>query len=175
MSIYDGLNADKIKGIRLRVESNAEIIDDIVKDIIQPYCKDLDVYVTFVKGCLGNGEQPPTTSELEDFCMNLSSLIYFAGGSCENLGVRDDISKAVWKETYNNARDSLERGTVADKNSQAELESQQEQLTNICFSRAYRTMKAKVDAAQELMSSCKKVLSHRMQEEQLTHLASNID
>ena len=175
MSIYDGLNADKIKGIRLRVESNAEIIDGIVKDIIQPYCKDLDAYVTFVKGCLGNGEQPPTTSELEDFCMNLSSLIYFAGGSCENLGVRDDISKAVWKETYNNARDSLERGTVADKNSQAELESQQEQLTNICFSRAYRTMKAKVDAAQELMSSCKKVLSHRMQEEQLTHLASNID
>ena len=107
--------------------------------------------------------------------MNLSSLIYFAGGACENLGVRDDISKAIYKETYNNARDNLDRGTVADKNSLAELESQQEQLTNVCFSRAYKTMKAKVDAAQELLSSCKKCLSHRMQEEQLTHMASNID
>lgn len=175
MSVFDNLNVDKVKNIRLHVEDNAKIVDSIVDDIIQPYCKDLDNYVRFVASCLKNGETPPTTGELEDFCMNLSSLIYFAGGMCESLGVRDDISKAVYKETYNNARDNCERGTVADKNTQAELESQQEQLTNICFSRAYKTMKAKVDAAQELLSSAKKVLSHRMQEENLTHLMSNLD
>lgn len=170
MSVFDNLNVERVKAIKLHVEDNAKIVDSIVDEIIQPYCKDLDAYVKFVAGCLKNGETPPTNAELEDFCMNLSSLIYFAGGMCENLGIRDDISKAVYKETYNNARDNCERGTVADKNTQAELESQQEQLTSICFSRAYRTMKAKVDAAQELLSSCKKVLTHRMQEEQLTHL-----
>ena len=170
MSAFDNLNIEKVKSIRLHIEDNARIVDSIVSDIIEPYSKDLDRYVKFVSECLKDGETPPTTSELEDFCMNLSSLIYFAGGMCENLGIRDDISKAVYKETYNNARDNCERGTVADKNTQAELESQQEQLTNICFSRAYKTMKAKVDAAQELLSSAKKVLSHRMQEEQLTHM-----
>lgn len=169
MSIFDNVSVDKVKNIRLHVEDNAAIIDSIVDDIINPYCKDLDKYVHFVASCLKDGEKPPTTGELEDFCLNLSTFIYFAGGMCENLGVRDDISKAVWKETYNNARDD-QKGTVADKNAQAELQSQQEQLTNVCFSRAYKKMKAKVDAAQELLSSCKKVLSHRMQEESLTHL-----
>lgn len=174
MSVYDNLDISKVKNIKLHIEDNATIIEGIVDEILQPYCKDLDRYVSFVADCLKDGEKPPTTAELEDFCLNLSAQIYFAGGMCENLGIKDDISKAVWKETYNNARDDY-KGTVQDKNSQAELQSQQEQLTNVCFSRAYKTMKAKIDAAQELLSSCKKVLSHRMAEMELTHMMSHIE
>ena len=159
--------------IKSKVESTSIQVDEIVESIIQPYCKDLDKYIRFIANCLRDGENPPTTTELEDFCMNLSTYIYFAGGMCEQLGVRDDISKAIWREVYNTARDNNASGTVADKNTQAELQSQHEQLTNVCYARAYKTMKAKVDAAQELLSSCKKVLSHRMQEEQLTHMMSN--
>jgi len=162
---------DQIKG---KVESASVKVDEIVFGIITPYSKDLDNYVKFIASCLKDGEKPPTTSELEDFCMNLSTYIYFASGMCEQLGIRDDISKAVWKEMYNTARDNNAHGTVADKNTQAELQSQHEQLTNVCYSRAYKMMKSKVDSAQELLSSCKKVLSHRMQEEQLTHMTSGI-
>ena len=165
---------DVVKTIKSKVETASVHVDDIVSDIIKPYSKDLDTYVRFVATCLKDGEKPPTTSELEDFCLNLSTYIYFAGGMCEQLGIRDDISKAIWKEMYNTARDNNAVGTVADKNTQAELQSQHEQLVNVCYSRAYKTMKAKVDAAQELLSSCKKVLSHRMQEEQLTHMTSGI-
>ena len=172
MSIYDGLNRDKFDAIKLHVEDNSKIIDGIVNDIIQPYCGDLDKYVAFVQDCLKDGDRPPTNGELEDFCLNLSTLIYFAGGFCEQLGVRDDIAKAVYKEMYNSKRDEC-GGTIADKNSFAELQSQQEQLVSICYTRAYKTLKAKVDSAQELMSSVKKVLSHRMQEEELTRISSN--
>lgn len=168
--VYDNLKLDQIDKIKLHVENNSATVDDIVNGIITPYCKDLDAYVKFIAECLKDGNNPPTTSELEDFCMNLATYIYFACGLCEQLGIRDDISKAVWREMYNTARDNTTGGTVADKNSQAELLSQQEQLTNICYSRAYKTMKAKVDAAQELLASCKKVLSHRMQEIELTHI-----
>jgi hypothetical protein len=55
----------------------------------------------------------------------------------------------------------------------AELTSQQEQLTSICYTRAYRIVKAKVDNAQELLSSCKKVLSRRMSELELTHMGGS--
>lgn len=170
MSIYDNLKIDEVEKIRLHVENNSASIDSIVDKIIQPYCKDLDNYVKFIADCLNDGLNPPSDVELEDWCMNLSTYIYFAGGMCEQLGIRDDISKAVWKEMYNTKRNELDRGTVADKDSLAELSSQQEQLTNICYNRAYRIMKTKVDNAQELMSSCKKVLSRRMQELELTHL-----
>lgn len=156
--------------LRNNVEQDSKSIDEIVNMIIKPYCKDLDKYVEFIKDCLQDGENPPTTVELEDFCMNLSTDIYFASGMCEYLGIRDDIAKALYKEMYNTHRDSIEKGTVADKNTLAELASQQEQLTSVCYTRAYKIMKNKVDAAQELLSSCKKVLSHRMQAEELTRI-----
>lgn len=165
------VDINAIQGIKLRVENNSHIVDDIVRDIIKPYTQDLDKYVLFIKDCLKDGENPPTDVELEDFCMNLSTYIYFASGMCEQLGIRDDIAKAVYKETYNNARDNADRGTVQDKNTLAELEAQQEQIISVCYTRAYRIVKAKVDSAQELLGSCKKVLSRRMSEMELTKLA----
>ena len=171
-NIYDNLKIERVDKIRLHVEDNSKTIDDIVNEIIHPYCKDLDAYIEFIRDCLADGDNPPTDVELDDFCLNLSTFIYFAGGLCERLGVRDDISKAVYKETYNSARAEHEKGTVADKDSVAELKSQQELLTNICYNRAFKTMKAKVENAQELLSSCKKVLTRRMQEYSLTHMVN---
>ena len=168
LSTVDITGVDKIQ---LHVEDNSRIVDGIVDEIISPYVRDLDEYIKFIRSCLRNGETPPTNSELEDFCLNLSTFIYFAGGMCEQLGIRDDIAKAVYRETYNSSRDSLVDGTVADKNTIAELESQHEQLVSICYNRAYKIVKAKVESAQELLSSCKKVLSHRMQEMDLTKFA----
>lgn len=167
---FDNLQIKKVKNIRLHIEDNSKIIDSVVEDIIHPYCKDLDKYVTFIRECLADGENPPTDVELDDFCLNLSTLIYFAGGMCEQLGIRDDISRAVYKEMYHGSRSKLEKGTVADKDSLAELQSQQEAITNICYSRAYKIMKSKVGNAQELLQSCKKVLSRRMQEQELTRI-----
>ena len=171
--LYDNIQIMKVKDIQLHVENNSKTIDEIVNDIINPYCKDLDNYVVFIKDCLNDGETPPTDAELDDFCLNLSTYIYFAGGMCEQLGIRDDISKAVWKEMYHSARASQDKGTIADKDSLAELSSQQEQIVNVCYSRAYKTLKAKIAAAQELLQSCKKVVSRRMQEQELTRIGGS--
>ena len=161
-----------IKAIREKVEINSRSIEDIVYDIITPYCSELDRYVDFIKECLKDGENPPTSAELDDFCMNLSTYIYFASGMVEQLGIRDDISKALYKEMYHQSRSDLQHGTVADKDSLAELASQQEQLVNVCYNRAWKIMKAKVESAQELLSSCKKVLSRRISEQELTRLGN---
>lgn len=168
--IYEDLKVDEVETIKNKVENHSETINKIVNDIIQPYCKDLDKYVSFIKDCLKDGQNPPTDEELEDFVMNLSTYIYFAGGMVEQLGIRDDISKAVYKETYHTSRNSISSGTVADKDSLAELSSQQELLTNICYNRAWKIMKSKVENAQELLSSCKKILTRRISELELTRL-----
>lgn len=156
--------------IQENIESNAGALDTIVNDIIAPYCRDLDKYVGFIKDCLKDGENPPTNEELDDFCMNLSTYIYFAGGTCEYLGIRDDISKAVYKEMYHTARASQSSGTVADKDSLAELASQEEFIVSAAYNRAYKIMKSKVDNAQELLSSCKKVLTRRISEFETTRI-----
>lgn len=163
-------NASSLTKIQENIESNAGALDSIVNEIIAPYCRDLDDYVSFIKDCLKDGENPPTNEELDDFCMNLSTYIYFAGGTCEYLGIRDDIAKAVYKEMYHTARASQDTGTVADKDSLAELASQEEYIVSAAYNRAYKIMKSKVDNAQELLSSCKKVLTRRISEFETTRI-----
>lgn len=170
MSKYDNIDLDKINGIKLHIEDNSKQMDNIVQDIISAYIKDLDEYVEHIDTRLCQKDNPPTDAELETFCLNLSTLIYFAGGMCEQLGLRSSIATAVYKEMYNTSRDNLTSGTIADKNTLAELQAQQEQLVDIAYKSAYKIVKSKVDNAQELLSSCKKAISRRMQEQQLTNL-----
>lgn len=163
----------EIQKLESRVEDNSKQIDEIVNGIIQPYCKSLDEYVQFIADILKDGENPPTDQELDDICINLSTRIYFAGGLCERLGIRDDIAKAVYKESYHSNRAVIDKGTVADKDSLAELRSQQEAIISAAYTRAYKTMKSKVENAQELLQSCKKVLGRRMQELELTRIGGS--
>ena len=160
-----------IDGLKSKVENHSAAIESVVGDIIKPYSEDLDRYISFIKDCLKDGEKPPTDEELDDFCLNLSTLIYFSGSMCEYLGIREDISKAIYKEMYHSSRSKLDGGTVADKDSLAELASQQEALVSVCYTRAAKLMRSKVENAQELLSSCKKVLTRRMQEYNLTQQA----
>ena len=130
MSVYDNIKPEKVNEIKGRVETDSALMDDVVNGIIQPYVKDLDNYVLFIKDILKDGENPPTNAELDDFSLNLATYIYFAGGMCEQLGIRDDISKAVYKEMYHSQRASIDKGTISDKDSLAELASQQEYLVS---------------------------------------------
>ena len=163
------VNRKEIQQNKKMVETDFEQIDDIIQKIIRPYAKSLDDNVKRITNALHDINNPPTTTELDYYCMHLATDIYWASSMSEQLGIKDDISKALYKEIYNTTRDNSE-GTVADKNTLAELASQQEYLTNVCYSRAYRIMKAKVDNAQELLQSIKKVLSHRIAEENLTRI-----
>ena len=163
----------ELENVKNSVENNSSQIQEIVEGIIKPYCKDLDNYVDFIKSILADGENPPTSQELDDFCMNLSVYIYYASGMQEQLGIKDDIARAIYKEMYHSSRDSIDKGTVADKDSLAELASQQEYLVSGCYKRAYNIIKAKVSAAQEMLASVKKVISRRMQEVEITHIGGN--
>lgn len=167
------ITKEEVQALENRVEANSRQIDEIVDGIIQPYCKGLDEYVELVASILEESNDPPTDQELDDICMNLSTRIYFAGGLCERLGIRDDIAKAVYKESYHSNRSVLDKGTVADKDSLAELRSQHEAIISAAFTRAYKIMKSKIENAQELLQSCKKVLSRRMQELELTRMGGS--
>ena len=62
---------DKIDCLTKKVDEDAEQIDEIVSQIIKPYCEDLDMYVDFIRKVLADGDNQPTAQELDDFCLNL--------------------------------------------------------------------------------------------------------
>ena len=128
---FNEISKETIDNLRVPVEEKSGVIDDVINAIISKYCGELDNYVEFIHSLLADSANPPTNDELDDFCMNLATLIYFAGSMCEQIGIRDDISRAVYKEVYNTSRNAQEKGTVADKDTAAELQSQPAQIVNI--------------------------------------------
>ena len=155
-----------------KVEANSTELDKTIDEITERYSGELDEYMKFIRNILKDDKQPPTDAELDDFAMNLSTLIYYTSVGAERMGIRDDLSHSAYKEAYNVAR-SMQTGTVADKNTQAELDTQAERVVNIVYSKSYKILKAKVDAAQELLSSIKKVMSRRMNEASLSMMQVN--
>ncbi len=164
---------NRIKDIMDKVEVDSKKLEEIVDELTKAYTKDLDEYVDFIREIFEDEDNPPTSKELDVFCMNLSMYIYYASSMQERLGLKDDIARALYKEMYHTQRDSIEKGTVADKDSLAELASQQEYLTSVLYKRSYAIVKAKVVAAQELLASIKKVISRRVSEMELTRMTGN--
>lgn len=162
------IDKEKLKEIDKRVQENSDIINGIVTEIVNKYCKPLDDYMTSIDRILVNGTA--TAIQLDEFTLNLPVLLYFISDSQESLGVKEDISRAVKQELYNTVRDESQ-GTVADKDSIAELATQYETIVNIIYSRAYKKFKARVEAGYEMLASVKKVITRRTVEMELTKLA----
>ena len=101
-------------------------------------------------------------------------MLYFVGQKLEIVGIRDDLSSLMAKEVYNNSyinnslnTDNNKKATVAELNVKAEEASRYQTVLNKIYSRTYKQLKCKIDAAYEMLASLRKVLSKRMLELQL--------
>lgn len=151
-----------------KINSLSNEMLEIVNTIVQQYCQDLDDYMSIIDDKLLNSKSALPTSVIEEYILNLSSILYFVTSAQESLGIKEDVCKAIRKEAYNSARE-LASGTIADKDAAATLATQQEQLISDAYSRAYKKVKLRVDAGSEMLSSLKKVLTSRITEISLSN------
>ena len=63
--------------------------------------------------------------------------------------------------------------TVAENQAVAEQESQYEAVVSSIYDHAYKMVKFKIDAAKDMINTLRKVISRRMQEQQLSSFGSN--
>lgn len=156
----------QVRMLQRRIDKNSEILNKIVDKLVSQYCSQLDDYVRLIKTALQDERNPPSDYELDQWVMEIPVLLYFAGEGQEALGIKEDVAKAVRMELYNETRmDS--KGTVADKDSAAEIATQNEFLTHVAYQRAYKKIKLRMELGNELLQSIKKVISRRMSEYEL--------
>jgi len=165
-------NTDSVKTLQEKVERNGNFIDEIVDEIVNSYCVELDNYMYFIKSLLDNGNNVATNKELDDIILNIPVLLYFIGSSQEALGIKEDVAKALKQEVYNESY-GIGIGTTGDKTSFAELQSQNENVMHIAYQRAYKKVKLKMEAANETLQSAKKVISRRMAEYDLSKISTD--
>ncbi len=160
---------EEINDVASRVFSLSSEVIEMVDKVVNSVCKDLDEYVASIDLALVNDKVPVTNQQLEQFTLNLPTLLYFTTQAQEDIGIKEDVSRAVRNEVYNRVREKAS-GTVADKDAAAELQAQAETIVNIVYARAYKKIKLKVDAAYELLNSVKKVLTSRLAEYNITRV-----
>lgn len=161
------IDKEAIGKILNKVDENSQIVDSMVDDIVTKYCKYLDELISEIKTNLYDNSHIITDQELDLYVMKLPCQMFYVGESQEVIGIRDDVSKAVKDDVYNRIHTSTS-GTIADKNAQAELASQQEYIVNTVYARAYKKIKVRMEQAAEVLASIKKVISRRCIEMQLT-------
>ena len=155
------------ESILKKVNEQSKFIQITSDKLVIEYCEDLDACLDSIRDSL---ENPNSISDilLENYILELANILYFTSSAQENLGIKEDICKAIRQEVYSKARESAE-GTVADKTAKAELLSQQETIVLSIYSRAYRKVKFRMDAGYEMLNSLKKIMNKRITEMELSN------
>lgn len=162
---------DIIHEIMAKVEDNSAKVEKLVDELVNKYCHQLDELVSCFKQILHDKDNPITEEELDEICLKLPSYLYFIGEAQERFGIKEDIAKSVKMELYNEVHQRT-KGTIADKQAASEAATLEEDIVYKAYQRSYKRIKQKLEAAYELLSSIKKVISRRMGELELANADS---
>lgn len=166
------IDPERMHAVSERVNNLSKEVVEMADKIADEVCSDLNDYMAGIDEILTSQDTPVTDIQLDDFVLNLASILYFVSDAQENLGIKEDVSRAIQKEVYNRVREKAQ-GTVADKDTAAELQCQEEAITTIIYARAYKKVKLKVEAASEMINSVKKVMTRRIAEYEMSRSDTN--
>ena len=167
----------------------AESLNDVVKTvddmqtqfsnlfdlIITEYTNDIDKVLKDINDNLIVNKICPSSDDIEMYMLKLNNEIYKLSDNLERIGIYDSVSKAIYKDCYNQiylnnqVKDSEKKNktTVAELTALSEQGTVYESLVNDVYNKVYKTMKIKLDAAQSMLATLSKLLSKRMQDAQM--------
>lgn len=169
MSRRDGnTNEPKtVKSVLSNTEEYSSMVTELSRDLVSKYCTELDGIMSAIQDDLRTSKDIDDR-RLERYILNLANILYFTGSAQEELGIREDTCRTIRQELYNKTRDSI-KGTVADKNAQAENAVKEETIVLSVYSRAYKKVKLRMEAGYEMLASLKKVMNRRVSELELSN------
>lgn len=147
---------------RTRVESRSSGVEMAVKHIVDLHTKELQIVIHKIRDLLKDETDQLTDLEIDDIMLQLPILLFDVTDDQELVGMQSDLASQIYKESYNEAY-KLARGTIADKQSVAELNAMEQKLDSLIYERAYKIIKQKINMAIETLNAVKKVQSTRQQ------------
>ena len=135
------------------------ILNESVNEIVNCVTQELDDYIN---GLPRNMSDLPD-SELEGIILEIPSLLYWVNSNLEKVGAKEDVAKSLKNKVFRESFLSGD-GSISLKKIRAEEESYKQELVDIIYSNAYKTIKNKTDMAFEIMQSAKKIMNRRVAE-----------
>lgn len=171
------MDNNKLTEIISKVTDDSSQVLAIIDSVVAEYSGDLDSVMNEIHNNI-ICDQTPAIVTIEKYFLELSNCLYIMCERVEKLGVFDSISKSKAQETYNMKYlehqssnigvPGAKKPTVAESTANAEMEALYDKTVNDIYSRAYKILKNKISAAETMVSTLSKILSHRIQESQMT-------
>lgn len=174
-TFLSSVDANKVEALISETDTNVDYFVRITDNVVNSYTKDLDSLLMRLKEDLQMQNEIPA-ADLECYCLTLTNMLYFMGEQSEKLGIHDDMSLSAQKEVYNRAylgnqvkaADKTNKTTVSENQAVAEEASKYEKVVNNIYARAYKIIKYKIDAGYRMVDVLRKIITKRMQDEQLS-------
>lgn len=173
MSNLGDITREEIKSLDDIVKKHTFVLNDIVFDIIGDSTRDIDDLIYRINRRLRNISTVPTEI-LEECVLELSIQLYYTSQTLEEMGIRYDVSKSLYKEVFDSHYNDID-GTINDKTAYSQSKSIKQDIEKSINERAYRRIKNKIDIATELIAVIKKVISRRISEFELIKLNTTDD
>lgn len=162
------MTLEEINQVVDTVDNNMGYFQEIGQPIIEFYAESLDALMSNIQQVLNSPNAAEvTTNNLQLFFLNLTSEVYQTASNVERIGLLMDLANMNYKDAFNtsllNNSSQDAKLTVAKLNAIADKESLRENVLNFIYARTYKILKAKVDAANEMIRTLSKLISFRMQ------------
>lgn len=175
-TILTGLDTTKVEKILAETTVNVTYFNNACAEVIKKYSEPLDNLMSdlYVE-CIKDGNANVNT--LNKYYLELSNMVYFMIDKLEQLGVYADMARSASKEVYSKsylsnqvkeAGTGKNKTTVAELQAQAELSSQYESVVASIYDHAYKVVKGKLQSAQDMMNTLRKILTVKGTEMQLS-------
>lgn len=164
---FDNIENDNIRKCKQKTEDTAETITNVVDSIVDKYCHELDEAVDDVYRILHSSREI-TIDDLNYYIALIPTQMYYVGNSLENIGIQGDSAAAIRRERFDKAYLEVEGRTINDKQSAANQLVINETLIEQAFLRAYKKTKSRLEYADSILNSLKKILQWRMSEMEVT-------
>jgi len=168
------IDSNEINSIISDIEETKKYLDDISNNIVTETTSKLDDIMNEIFVNIIDVKDAPINL-VEHYFALLSNMLYTVSAKVEEMGMYDSISKIKYKEEYNNAflnndvKNADGKSPTATKlTSIAENSSKYENMLSDMYNRTYKILKAKIDAAETMVSTLSKIMSYRISENQYT-------
>lgn len=148
------------------VTNKSRPLETAVNNIVDSHIHELKIVIHNIRDLLKDETDELTDNEIDDIMLNLPILLFDVTDDQEIVGMQSDLATQIYRESYNEAY-KIARGTIADKQSVAELSSMQSKLESLIFDRSYKIIKQKLSMAVETLNAVKKVQASRQQKYEL--------
>ena len=168
------MNKELIDNSLDNTKESVTYVEEILNRTILDYSSELDEVMEKIYKDVISVDYPAIMT-IEKYFLELSGVLYKMCERTEKLGVYDSISKSRAQETYNAKYLEVtnpaggKKPTVGETQALSENAAMYDKTVNDIYTRAYKVLKNKVDAAETMVATLSKILSHRVQESQMVY------